>query len=181
MVVLSPRELYVYGKKVGYTSIILWEEEKGKTLLDVVVALDLTALKEKLHEIYPKEEINVYASEKGMVLSGTVSGPEVAEQVIRLAQNYLPKEAEGKDADKGQGTGRSGAGITNLLRIGSPQQVMLEVKVAEVTRNWDREFKAGIGLDGLGKNVTGAVGTGNVFTPIDSRWSHRRCRFPRRP
>ena len=98
VVVLSPRELYVYGKKVGYTSIILWEEERGKTLLDVVVALDLTAFKEKLHELYPNEEINVYSSEKGMVLSGTVSGPEVAEQVIRLAQNYLPKEAEGKDA-----------------------------------------------------------------------------------
>ena len=43
--------------------------------------------------------------------------------------------------------------------------MLLEVKVAEVTRNWDREFKAGIGLEGLGKNVTGAVGTGNVFTP----------------
>jgi pilus assembly protein CpaC len=164
VVVLSPRELYVYGKKVGYTSIILWEEGRSKTLLDVVVSLDLTAFKEKLHELYPTQNINVYASEKGVVLAGTVSGPEVAEEVIRLAQNYLPKEAESKDAT--QGTGRSGAGITNLLRVGSPQQVMIEVKVAEVTRNWDREFKAGIGLEGLGDDVTGAIGTGNVFTPI---------------
>ncbi|MFA7534957.1 MAG: type II and III secretion system protein family protein [Desulfuromonadales bacterium] len=177
VVVLSPRELYVYGKKVGYTSIILWEDERGKTLLDVVVALDLTAFKEKLHELYPNEEIDVYSSEKGMVLSGTVSGPEVAEQVIRLAQNYLPKEAEGKDA--AQGTGRSGAGITNLLRIGSPQQVMLEVKVAEVTRNWDREFKAGIGLEGLSDNLTGAIGTGNVFTPIEDAFIH--ANFPSAP
>ena len=165
VVVLSPRELYVYGKKVGYTSIILWEDGTSKTLLDVVVNLDLTALKEKLHQLYPTQEIDVYASEKGVVLAGTVSGPEVAEEVIRLAQNYLPKEAEGKDAV--QGTGRSGAGITNLLRVGSPQQVMLEVKVAEVTRNWDREFKAGIGLEGISDNFTGAIGTGNVFTPIE--------------
>ncbi len=144
VVVLSPRELYVYGKKVGYTSIILWDEEQGKTLLDVVVALDLTALKEKLHELYPNQDIKVYASEKGVVLSGTVTGPEVAEQVIRLTQNYLPKEAEGKGTS--QGTGRSGAGITNLLKVGGPQQVLLEVKVAEVTRNWNKVLQAGIGL-----------------------------------
>ena len=37
VVVLSPRDLYVYGKQVGYTSIILWQENVGKTLLDVTV------------------------------------------------------------------------------------------------------------------------------------------------
>ena len=45
VVVLSPRSLYVYGKKVGYTSVILWEEGRGQTLLDVVISLDLTGLK----------------------------------------------------------------------------------------------------------------------------------------
>ena len=128
------RSYYVYGKKVGYTSMILWDEEKGKTLLDVIVALDLTGLKHKLNQLYPDQQIEVYGSETGVVLSGTVSGPEVVEQVLRLAQNFLPKVSEGK---KGQeGTGRSGMGITNLLKVGGIQQVMLEVKFAEVRNNF---------------------------------------------
>jgi pilus assembly protein CpaC len=166
VVVLSPRELYVYGKKVGYTSIVLWEDERGRTLIDAVVHLDLTGLKERIADLYPNEEIYVHSSETGVVLSGTVSSPETVEQVIRLAQNYLPKEAEGGSAS--QGTGRSGAGITNLLRVRGPQQVMLEVKVAEVTRNWDRDFRAGVALDGLSDNFTGAIGTAPVpITQLD--------------
>ncbi len=177
VVVLSPRELYVYGKKVGYTSIILWEDERGRTLIDAVVHLDLTGLKERIAELYPNEEILVHSSEKGVVLSGTVSSPAVVEEVVRLAQNYLPKEGEGVEAVRG--TGRSGAGVTNLLRVRGPQQVMLEVKVAEVTRNWDRDLKAGVGLEGLGNNFTGAVGTAPVFTPI--RDAFINANFPNAP
>jgi len=165
VVVLSPREIYVYGKKVGYTSMILWDEEKGKTLLDVIVALDLTGLKHKLNQLYPDQQIEVYGSETGVVLSGTVSGPEVVEQVLRLAQNFLPKVSEGK---KGQeGTGRSGMGITNLLKVGGIQQVMLEVKFAEVVRTSNKDWQAALGLGKLGNDFTGAAGVGQVLQPLD--------------
>ncbi|MDW7711810.1 MAG: type II and III secretion system protein family protein [Deferrisomatales bacterium] len=173
VVVLSPRELYVYGKKVGYTSVILWEEGNegsngGRTLLDVVVALDLTALKEKLHQLFPDEEIEVYASETGVVLAGTVSGPEVVEQVLRLTRTYLPQIAQ--EADKGKdGTGTSGSGITNLLRVGGIQQVMLEVKFAEVVRDSGKESQLGVGFRGLSGSVTGRVGPGNALDPVTVR------------
>ncbi|WP_291315219.1 type II and III secretion system protein family protein [Desulfuromonas sp.] len=166
VVVLSPREIYVFGKKVGYTSVMLWEEGRGRTLLDVVVALDLTALKQKLHELYPEQNIEVYASETGVVLSGTVSGPEVIEQVVRLTQTFLPKEAE-EEGDM-KGTGRSeGVVITNLLKVGGIQQVMLEVKFAEVNRNSTKDWQAALGLAGLGNDFTGAVGTSGLLTPIE--------------
>lgn len=165
VVVLSPRELYVYGKKVGYTSVILWEEGKGKTLLDVVVALDLTGLKEKLHLLFPDQKIEVYGSETGMVLAGTVSGPEIVEQVLRLARTYLPKQAKGEQA--GEGTGRSGAGITNLLQVGGLQQVMLEVKVAEVTRASTKDWQAALGLADIGSKITGAAGVNSVLSSIN--------------
>ncbi|MBE0598429.1 MAG: hypothetical protein IH614_14270 [Desulfuromonadales bacterium] len=51
------------------------------------------------------------------------------------------------------------------MQIAGPQQVMLEVRVAEVTRNWDREFKAALGLAKLGKDFTGAFGTDPVLVP----------------
>ncbi|MDR9501931.1 MAG: type II and III secretion system protein family protein [Desulfurivibrionaceae bacterium] len=165
VVVLSPSEMYVYGKKVGFTSMILWEEGKEKTVLDVVIALDITALKEQLYELYPNEDVQVYASETGVVLSGTVSGPEVVEQVLRLTRTFLPVEAKGQ-GDTG-GSGRSGAGITNLLNVGNLQQVMLEVTFAEVSRDSGRDLQVGMGLNNmngdLGSDFTkGSAGIGNL-------------------
>jgi pilus assembly protein CpaC len=165
VVVLSPREIYVYGKQVGYTSLILWEGGEGKTLLDVVVSLDLTSLKEKIHQLYPNDNIKVYGTETGIVLSGTVAGPEVVEQVLRLTQSYFPKEGEGGKGQ--QGTGRSGVGITNLLTVSGNQQIMLEVKFAEVTRNSDKEWQAALGLGKLGSDFTGAAGVGSVVQPFE--------------
>ncbi|PLX81853.1 MAG: hypothetical protein C0616_03365 [Desulfuromonas sp.] len=160
VVVLSPRNLYVYGKKVGYTNIILWEENKGKTLLDVVVSLDLTGLKERIFKLYPDQHIEVHGTETGIVLTGEVAGPSIVEQVIRLAQSYLPKEGSGES--RVAGTGQSGFGITNLLRVGGHQQVMLEVKFAEVRRNSTKDWQAAMGLAGLGSDFFGALGTGTL-------------------
>ncbi|WP_429886079.1 type II and III secretion system protein family protein [Geoalkalibacter halelectricus] len=165
IVIISPKELYAYGKQPGYTTVILWEEGRDRSLLDVVVSLDLTALKERIHGLFPNEQIEVHGSETGVVLSGTVSGPEVVEQVLRLARTFMPRLAEAADA--GPGTGVSGGGITNLMRVGGVQQVMLEVKFAEVTRSSGKNWQAGLGLEKLGGDFLGAFGVGNVFTPIE--------------
>lgn len=156
VVVLSPMEIYVYGKSLGFTSMMLWEAGQTKTVLDVAVSLDVTALKEQLYELYPDEKVDVYASETGVVLSGTVSGPEIVEQVLRLTRTFLPKTAEG-DSDTSS-SGRSGDGITNLLRVGNLQQVMLEVTFAEVSRDSGRDLQVGMGLDNMGTDL------GNDFT-----------------
>ncbi|MCK4621468.1 MAG: type II and III secretion system protein family protein [Desulfuromonadales bacterium] len=165
VVVISPRVLYVFGKKAGYTSVILWEAGKGQTLLDVVVSLDLTGLKKRLHELYPDQQIEVHSSETGVVLSGPVSGPEIVEQVLRLTKTFLPKLAEGDESQ--DGTGRSGTGVTNLLQVRGIQQVMLEVKFAEVNRTKGKDWQAGLGFNNIGDNVTGAFSSrGNVLHPL---------------
>jgi pilus assembly protein CpaC len=169
VVVLSPKEIYVYGKEVGFTSMILWEAGQAKTVLDVVISLDITALKEQLYDLYPNEKVEVYASETGIVLSGTVSGPEVVEQVLRLTRAFLPVKAEG-ERDTG-GSGRSGSGITNLLQVGNLQQVMLEVTFAEVSRDSGRDLQVGMGLKNMGTDLgsdftAGSVGTGPLGVGI---------------
>jgi pilus assembly protein CpaC len=131
----------------------------------VVISLDLTGLKKKLHELYPDEKIEVYGSETGVVLAGTVSGPDIVEQVLRLTGTYLPKQAEGSDSPRG--TGRSGSGITNLLKIGGIHQVMLEVKIAEVNRTKGREWQAGLAYNDASRNFTGAASAGgSVLRPL---------------
>lgn len=177
IVIISPKELYAYGKNPGYTTVILWEDGQEKRLLDVIVSLDLTALKEKIYELFPREQIQVHGSETGVVLSGTVSGPEVVEQVLRLTRTFIPALAKAEDSFTGTGT--SGGGITNLLSIGGVQQVMLEVKFAEVTRTTDKDWQAGLGLDKLGRDFQGALGVGNVFTPIEGALIN--ANFPNAP
>jgi len=163
--VISPKLFYVFGKKLGSTSLILWEKDKDEPeIVDVIVFLDVTGLKQKIYELYPppSQNIQVYASETGVVLSGTVTGPEIVEQVIRLTQTFLPILAE--DAGSQSGTGRSGSGITNLLKVQGGQQVMLEVKFAEVNRNTSKDWQAGIGLGKLGNDFNGAISSGGKVT-----------------
>ncbi len=152
--------VYNLGKKVGYSRVTVFDDAQRevRAIIDVNVSLDVTPLKQKLHQLYPNEKIEVYASESTIVLSGTVSGPEIMEQVLRLARTFLPPKAEGKGVK--EGSGQSGSGITNLMSVGGIQQVMLEVKFAEVNRSSGRDWQAALGLTGQGDNfgVIGGVG-----------------------
>ena len=164
--------VYNLGKKVGYSRITVWDDYKRevRAIIDVNVSLDVTPLKQKLHQLYPSQDIKVYSSESGIVLSGSVSGPEVMEQVLRLARTFLPPKAEGDRSE--DDTGKSGGGITNLMSVSGIQQVMLEVKFAEVTRNSGRDLRAAFGWDGLlGSSDIGVAGVGGLTTGDDGTLS----------
>jgi len=154
--------IYNLGKKIGFSRVTVWDDasRQVRAIIDVSVNLDLTPLKQRISELFPNEDIKVHASETGVVLSGTVSGAEVVEQVIRLTETFLPKKAEASAG--GTGTGESGRGITNLLRVGGIQQVLLEVKFAEVTRSSGREWQAALGFNGLGDNSGVVAGVGGI-------------------
>ncbi len=156
--------VYNLGKKVGYSRVTVWDDYKRevRAIIDVNVSLDVTPLKQKLHQLYPNQDIKVYSSESGIVLSGTVSGPEVMEQALRLARTFLPPKAEGDRSE--EDTGKSGDGITNLMRVSGIQQVMLEVKFAEVTRSSSRDLRAAFGWDGLIGDDIAVGGVGELST-----------------
>jgi pilus assembly protein CpaC len=153
--------VYNLGKQVGYSRVTVYDDAQRevRAIIDVNVSLDVTPLKQKLNQLYPNERIEVYASESSIVLSGTVSGPEVMEQVLRLARTFLPPKAAGGGVE--EGSGRSGDGITNLMTVGGIQQVLLEVKFAEVTRSSSKGWQASIGYDS-GMDFTGAIGVNSL-------------------
>jgi pilus assembly protein CpaC len=116
-VVVSPRLVYVLGKGVGGTNLLA--QGKGpqqQMILDLIVEADLTALKEKLHLLFPQEVVEVHPANDGILLKGEVSGSSVLAQILSVAEPFAPKK------------------VVNLLQVGGLQQVMLEVKVAEVSR-----------------------------------------------
>ncbi len=139
---LSPTELFVLGKAPGAMNIVLQNADDQCRIRDLIVTVDHQALQGKLAELMPEETaIQIKAAENSLVLVGSVSDAVKLDQVMSLASAY----ARGKR-------------LVNLLRINTPQQVMLEVKIAEVSKNMLDKF----GLD-FSRLSSAADGSGSRF------------------
>jgi pilus assembly protein CpaC len=123
-VLISPHEIYVTGKAAGVTNLTLWQDKTKHMVYDVEVSFDISRLKQRVHEILPEErDLRVMATHDSITLSGRVSSAASLSQVMALAKAYAP---EGK--------------INNLVEVGGVQQVMLEVRVAEMQRSLIRRL-----------------------------------------
>ena len=135
IVLLGPSELFFLGRRPGAMNLVLQAADGRCFVRDVMVAVDPDGLQAKLAELLPSEnQIRVRALEGSLVLTGQVSDALKADEVMSLALSL--------------GEGRR---VVNLLRVSAPQQVMLEVKIAEVSK--------GV-LDRLGIDLTRVVRTG---------------------
>jgi len=142
ILILQSTQLYVLGKDLGTTNVLLWD--RGDNLigtLNVEVTHDLHSLKEKLFRLLPKEEIEVYSAQRNIVLAGRVSNVINMNAALRIAQGYFSqlasaKESETFDLEQGRSSreDKSVGEVINMMNVGGVQQVMLEVKVAEIAR-----------------------------------------------
>jgi pilus assembly protein CpaC len=128
--VLSPRQIYLTAKAPGMTSLTLWGTGDAiSRVFDVEVVPDVNRLKEKLHTMFPNEKnISVSASHDYLTLSGSVSNATALAQVVELASAFAPAAKEGQSR------------LINLLEVGGVQQVMLEVRVSEMSRSLSRRL-----------------------------------------
>ena len=113
---LSPTELFFLGKKTGSMNIVLQSSDGRCVVKDIIVTVDPDTLQAKLTELMPEETgVKVRGADTSLVLTGSVSDGIKLEQIMSLAASYGdPKR------------------LVNLMRVTAPQQVMLEVKIAEV-------------------------------------------------
>lgn len=173
---LSERRLMLRGQKLGHSTVTIVDNQQVKAYIDVTVTRDLTPLKAQFMKIFPKENIEVYSHENGIILSGTVSGPEVMDKVLRLAQSFVAERYVDNNTRSNYPdpsvTGRSGAGVVNLLQIAGGQQVMLEVKFAEVTRDKSRDWQAALGLINQGKDLLVGAGTKQLLGSFITGYSN---------
>jgi len=170
IVVISPIELYVLGKDVGTTNVLLWDNNSHLIgAINVEVQHDLDSLKRKFAELLPGQPIEVRSSQRSIVLSGRVSDVEAMNAATRIASTFLAQvQTATKTLEFKQSAGSSKAGeIINLLQVGGAQQVMLEVKVAEIARtevmSMDLQFNSI--ARGLGNWNVGGVNGGATFPP----------------
>jgi len=161
VLLLSPTEVYLLGKSIGSTNVVLLDKAGRCTAYDVVVNMDTNALQTVLGQLLPEEKnVRVTSAFDSVVLTGSVTDAGAVIRVLDLANAYV--------RGSGGGTGASVAGanprIVNMLSTGAPQQVMLEVKVAEVSKalldrwgiNFTRAFMSADG--GTMKLLSGLLG-----------------------
>lgn len=151
VLLISPREVYLLGKKVGSTNLFLWSKTGRTTIMDLHVNMDTAALRAKLQELMPKEAgISVSGAGQSLVLTGKVANAAEVQRAVFLAEQFGGKK------------------VVNLLSTTDPMQVMLEVKVAEVAKTVIDKLGAEATLHGssgstgfllLSKMLTGAAGS----------------------
>jgi pilus assembly protein CpaC len=149
---VAPETLYLVGVDVGSTNMIVQGRSGNCSVIEVAVAMDVSALQGTLAAVLPEEkDIRVIAAADTLVLTGTVTdGPTMA-RVLELAHAYVRRPAKAL-ADKGDhGAAAPGAGgdegrIVNMLGVSAPQQVMLEVKIAEVSKTLLDRLEGGTAL-----------------------------------
>ncbi|MBG0788975.1 MAG: type II and III secretion system protein family protein [Desulfovibrionaceae bacterium] len=146
IVILSPNQIYLTGNELGSTTLTLWTGNEVSDVFDIVVTPDVTHLKRLIHEVMPEENnLKILSTGDSVTLSGYVSNTTNLASVLALAEAAAP--------DK----------VVNLLSVDGIQQVMLEVRVAEMSRSVTKR---------LGINLVATFSNFSVYSIINNLTSY---------
>ncbi len=163
---VAPDTLYIAAVDVGTTNMIVQGRSGACSVIDITVAMDPASLQAMLGLAMPHEkDIRVMAANDTLVLTGTVSDAAAVNRAVELAGAYVRRPlrqlpaadkdnatdgviqiGNGSGGGAAAGAGGASARVINLLAVSAPQQVQLEVKVAEVARTLLERLETGVRL-----------------------------------
>lgn len=145
VLVRSPTQVYLMAKAVGETNVFFLDAS-GKLLrrIEVSIHQDVETLRTVLAQLLPDEYIEVSAFADTITLSGTVVSDAAAQQARAIARRFVQADAQ----------------IISLLRVAGEQQVLLRVRLAEVSKNVLKELSTRLSYaDQNGNiNITSSLG-----------------------
>lgn len=147
-VVVQPREILIDGKASGTVSLIVWGRSERRQY-DVVVDPGVTTLQQTFQQLFPGEDIRVAMNDESIILTGRASSNGVMLRAGEIAEHMSSK-----------------TGVINMLQLpggSESQQVMLQVRVAEVNRRALQEL--GLSLFSLRPKETGRITTQQFPAP----------------
>ena len=104
-------------------------------------------MRRQLSELLPGEPIGARISNEAVVLTGIVTNGPAIDRAIQLAKTY------------------AGDKVVNMMSVGASQQVMLEVRFSEVTRQGGKQLGVSAFLGSDGGSFGAALGNGAQLTP----------------
>jgi pilus assembly protein CpaC len=146
-IVVSPTQVLVNGRKPGGVSLLVWDEADQSQAFEVSVDIDVLSLSQKIHEVFPAEDIHIDTSKESVILTGKISSAAVADKILEVVKGATPK-------------------VTSMMEVPimANAQILLQVRFAEVDRSAVDQFGINfLSLPGA-KNV-GSVGTQQFAPP----------------
>ena len=147
VVPLSPSEVQLSALKAGVTEVNLWDEDGELYTVTLIIMGDAQELQILMQTEFPQASIRVRPLTTSVVLSGRVDKSEDVSRIVRMAEDYFPK-------------------VINNITVGGVQQVLLHVKVMEVSRTKLRAL--GFDWANFGRTdffVQSVAGTLTQFSP----------------
>ncbi len=143
-VVRSARRAYLIGVAVGQTNVFFFDAE-GRQIagFDIAVTRDLNGVRAALKQVLPQADVRIEGVADGVMLSGTVSSPDEAQQAYNVAARLVG------NLDK----------VVNGITVRGRDQVMLKVTVAEVQRDVIKQ---------LGVDLSGSVNYGTAIVNFNT-------------
>jgi pilus assembly protein CpaC len=142
---ISPNQIQVSALRPGVTQLNVWDEDQQLYTVDVVVSPDARELQMLLQSEFPDAAVRVRPLANSVYLTGYVPSPATVGSIVRMAEDYYPS-------------------VINNLTISGVQQVLLKVKVMEVSRTKLRalgfDWAALNGSDFVIQSVSGLVQAG---------------------
>ena len=155
--VRSPRQLYIFGKSAGETTVYA-TDAAGRTVYTATVRVGqyLNSIDQMLQLAMPEADITVTTMSGIVLLTGTVAQPEdiaEAENLVRLLVG--DRQTDGDPVR-----------VVSRLKTAVPQQVNLQVRIAEVSRSLAKEIASNFtSRDNDGNGLVFGIGRGrNVGT-----------------
>jgi len=140
--VVSPTQVLVNGKKPGGVSLLVWDETDQSQAFEVSVDIDVLGLSQKIHEVFPSENVHIDTSKDVVILSGKISSSTVADKILEVVKGATSK-------------------VTSMMEVPSPPtgEILLQVRFAEVDRAALTQLGVNFISTGLGK-TPGSITTG---------------------
>jgi pilus assembly protein CpaC len=133
---ITPTQILVHGRAAGEVSLLIWDELERSRSFDLRVDVDVRTAADEERRVFPDEQITVSPSRSAIVLSGHVSTEDVSKRAGMIAEAYSKN-------------------VVNVLTFGpvGAQEVLLEVKFAEVDRSAVTQLGINLFAPGLGNTI----------------------------
>ena len=163
---------YIIGRKVGQTNVFFFDSQ-GRQIanLEIRVEPDVRGLHDLLRAAAPDARVSVESVNGAIVLSGNVGNAAEADRIVQIATRYLSTDqAAGAPGASGASSGAAGsAQLVNLLTIQNEEQVLLKVRMVEMSRSLVKQLGVNLNAENiinefLPEDVFAQVATANGFS-----------------
>ncbi|MBT8395700.1 MAG: hypothetical protein HKO65_20295 [Gemmatimonadetes bacterium] len=119
--IFPPNQVLVYARGVGSTSLIVWGRTGPARMYTVEVTADVASLQRQVNDLFPGVGLSIASTGSSVVLSGEVRDPAIIRKALELAETQ-------------------GIPVVNNIEYPDPEQILLHVEFAEISKSTLREF-----------------------------------------